>query len=215
MSLGWLPNALTIARCVFAGLVFWGLFQADRLGAVSATTSEDAAILEQLWFQFALLGFIGGALTDFLDGWAARQFNAHSRFGVWLDPIADKLLVGGALLGLAMVFESWLIILPAAAIIGRDVFMTWFRATPRGKAVVAPSQLAKWKTGFEMGAIILLLLPLAMQSQSDLSAAQPETPAWAVIAMFLVLGLLWIAAALSLWTAWQYIKASGHGGPRN
>ena len=213
MSMGWLPNALTIARCVFAGLVFWGLFQADRLGAVQEATSEDAAILEQLWFQFALLGFIAGALTDFLDGWAARQFNAHSRFGVWLDPIADKLLVGAALLGLAMVLESWLIAIPAAAIIGRDVFMTWFRATPRGKAVVAPSQLAKWKTGFEMAAIIALLLPLALFQSGGAGAA---APAWSTAFIYLLLiGPLWIAAALSLWTAGQYIKLSGQGGPRD
>src|SRR3990167_6604096 len=144
--LSWIPNALTVSRCVFAALVLYGTFNAAAAASAGdASAGEDAlrhVTLEQLWHQFALLAFLSGALTDFLDGWAARQFKAESRFGVWLDPIADKLLISFALLGLALTLRSWLIHVPAALIIARDVFMTWLRTRPEASGVVAPSHLA-------------------------------------------------------------------------
>jgi len=170
-------------------------------------------VLEQLWYQFALLSFLSGALTDFLDGWFARKLNAQSRFGVWLDPIADKFLVGFALLGLALIFHTWVIYIPAAAIISRDAFMTWLRTTPRGKAVVDPSNLAKWKTGFEMAAIIGLLVPLALTP----SAVASQGSAMSVVALLVPLalvGMLWVAAALSLWTGWRYMLAAARSTSR-
>ena len=152
MTFKWLPNALTIARCVFAGFVLVGFWQAGSLDLTLTGLSPEElsrrATLQQLWYQFAFLAFLAGAITDFLDGWLARKLEAHSRFGVWLDPIADKLLIAAALFGLALEFRSWLIYVPAAMIIARDVFMTWFRATPRGRSAIVPSNLAKWKTGF-------------------------------------------------------------------
>ncbi|MEH6807955.1 MAG: CDP-alcohol phosphatidyltransferase family protein [Hyphomonas oceanitis] len=216
MDFKWLPNALTIARCVFAGLVIWGIWNAELAGVAAGAVTPDMppedllrhTVMQQLWYQFALLGFLSGALTDFLDGYLARKLKAQSRFGVWLDPIADKLLVGAALLGLAMVLKTWLIYLPAAAIIGRDVFMTWLRTTPAGKAVVDPSNLAKWKTGFEMAAIIGLMLPLAFAPADMAADASGETPLVFVIGSFMLVGLLWVAAALSLMTGWRYIRAT-------
>jgi cardiolipin synthase (CMP-forming) len=204
----WIPNALTISRCVFAVLVLYGALNAAAAGeAMRAATGDDVlrhATLEQLWHQFALLGFISGALTDFLDGWAARQFKAESRFGVWLDPIADKLLVGLALLGVALTLKSWLIYLPAALIIARDVFMTWLRTRPEAAGVVAPSNLAKLKTGIEMAAIAGLMIPFAL-APASVEAMEKSDPVALVGAVALV-GLLWVAAALSLVTAAQYVR---------
>jgi cardiolipin synthase (CMP-forming) len=212
MSFKWIPNALTIARCVFAGLVLWGIWNAELAGQSVVAAGPDEVlrqnILQQLWHQFALLGFLSGALTDFLDGYLARKLKAQSRFGVWLDPIADKLLVGAALLGLAMVLKTWFIYLPAAAIIARDVFMTWLRTTPAGKAVVDPSDLAKWKTGFEMVAIISLMLPLAFAPADIAVDAAGSAPLIFSIGAFLLVGMLWVAAALSLLTGWRYIRAA-------
>jgi CDP-diacylglycerol--glycerol-3-phosphate 3-phosphatidyltransferase len=216
MSFKWVPNALTMARCVFAALVLWGIWNAELASQAVAAAGADMLaadmvrqnIMQQLWYQFALLGFLSGALTDFLDGYLARRLKAHSRFGVWLDPIADKLLVGAALLGLAMVLKTWLIYLPAAAIIARDVFMTWLRTTPAGKAVVDPSDLAKWKTGFEMAAIIGLMLPLAFAPADIAADAAGSTPLLFSVGTFLLVGMLWMAAALSLLTGWRYIRAA-------
>lgn len=219
MTFKWLPNALTIARCLFAILCLGGIVQALRLEdmiSLGAGQSEPEpemlrrTMLQQLWYQFALLSFLSGALTDFLDGWLARKLQAQSRFGVWLDPIADKLLVGFALLGLALIFRSLFIYLPAAAIIARDAFMTWLRTTPAGKAVVDPSNLAKWKTGFEMAAIIGLMLPLALVPQEVVSQEATSTVLAMIVPVALV-ALLWIAAALSLWTGWRYMVAAAGG----
>jgi CDP-diacylglycerol--glycerol-3-phosphate 3-phosphatidyltransferase len=153
----------------------------------------------------ALLSFISGALTDFLDGWTARQFKAESRFGVWLDPIADKLLVGLALLGLAMTLKTWLIYFPAALMIARDVFMTWLRTRPEASGVVAPSDLAKLKTGIEMAAIAGLMLPYSL-APATVEQAITGSSAVAVAGAGMLVVLLWTAAALSLFTAAQYVR---------
>ncbi|MAB11915.1 CDP-alcohol phosphatidyltransferase family protein [Hyphomonas sp.] len=221
MTFKWLPNALTIARCVFALLCLGGIVQALKVQDLIMIVPEDAVsavqekriAIQQLWYQFALLAFLSGALTDFLDGWLARKLNAQSRFGVWLDPIADKFLVGFALLGLALIFHTWLIYIPAAAIIARDAFMTWLRTTPAGKAVVDPSNLAKWKTAFEMAAIIGLMLPLAAIPQSAVTQGG-TTGNLAELTAVVLVGLLWIAAGLSLLTGWRYMVAAGRS-PRN
>ena len=208
--LAWIPNALTISRCVFAALVLYGALNAAGAAAALKGAAGDEALrlatMEQLWHQFALLGFISGALTDFLDGWAARQFKAESRFGVWLDPIADKLLVGLALLGLAMMLKTWLIYVPAALIIARDVFMTWLRTRPEASGVVAPSDLAKLKTGIEMAAIAGLMLPFSL-APATVEQAVTGSSAVAVAGAGALVLLLWTAAALSLFTAAQYVRA--------
>lgn len=210
IMLAWIPNALTVARCVFAALVLYGALNANASAdAASVATGDDAlrlTTLEQLWHQFALLAFLSGALTDFLDGWAARQLKAESRFGVWLDPIADKLLVGLALLGLAMTLKTWLIYIPAALIIARDVFMTWLRTRPEASGVVAPSTLAKLKTAVEMVAIAGLMLPFALAPATAETARSGTDLASQIGAAALVV-LLWAAAALSLHTAGQYVRA--------
>lgn len=216
MSFKWLPNALTIARCVFALFCLGGIVMAlgghvvvdpDAAQDIPADEVSRRAAIQQLWYQFALFAFLSGALTDFLDGWLARRLDAQSRFGVWLDPIADKLLVGLALLGLSLILRSALVYLPAAAIIARDIFMTWLRTTPRGRAVVDPSNLAKWKTAFEMVAIIGLLLPFALVPP-DVVSQTNATSSKVVLGVFLLVGLLWVAAALSLLTGWRYMLAA-------
>lgn len=210
----WIPNLLTISRVFFAFCVIAGIVLAQRTGqqamslldssgAADAQALALAATRQQLWYQFALLAFISGALTDFLDGYLARMLNAQSRFGVWLDPIADKLLVGAALVGICMMLQTWLVYIPAALILARDIFMTWFRTTPRGRQAVEPSALAKWKTAAEMLAIFAILLVFAM------SPASSSMPAGGVLdgaIAYGLLALLWIAAALSLWTGWQYVN---------
>jgi CDP-diacylglycerol--glycerol-3-phosphate 3-phosphatidyltransferase len=208
--LAWIPNALTISRCGFALLVLGAALNASAsLALVDNASDDEAARLAtviQLWHQVALLAFIGGAITDFLDGWIARQLNATSRFGIWLDPIADKLLVGFALLGLAMTLQTLLIYIPAALIIARDLFMTWLRTRPEAASVVVPSNLAKVKTAAEMAAIGGLLAPPAMAPELVGEALSGKYPAALAGAAGLLI-LLWIAAALSLYTAALYVRA--------
>lgn len=203
----WLPNLLTFSRCIFAALVLIGLWKAHLSGIAAATALDAEAArliaIRQLWFQFSLLAFASGALTDLADGAMARWLKAESAFGVWFDPVADKVLVGFALIGLAVLFQSVLIALPAGIIIARDVFMTWLRARPEGQRVMAPSLLAKWKTAIEMLAVFAFLLPLAVLPEPN----PAETGAFNPLVL-LPLIILWAAAALSAWTGWVYLRAA-------
>ncbi len=196
MSLAWLPNALTLSRLFFAAVVL--------IASLRALAADECA-LAQLWHQLAFLAFVAGALTDLIDGWAARFLKAETRFGIWLDPIADKVLIACALLALAVLLRSWLIYIPAALIIARDVFMTWVRTRPEAAGVVAPSRLAKFKTALEMLAIASLLLPFALTALPG-EATEPAGLSAHLIAAALT-GLLWLAAVLSLVTAGQYVRA--------
>jgi len=169
--LKWLPNALTLARCGLAGLVAWWI--------LSAPASS--------WLP--LISFVLVAATDFLDGWAARRFDAVSAFGAFLDPVADKLLVGLALLALAHQ-QNWAfsVMIPTIAIIARDAIATGLRLMP--KIHLPVSQLAKWKTALEMVGIgaLLLAAPLGLD-----------------LIWMTGLALIWAAAALSIYTLGLYV----------
>jgi cardiolipin synthase len=96
-----LPNLLTIARLALTPYLFWLMWQHDYRGL--------------LW-PFALVG-----VTDVLDGFLARRFHSSSRLGAILDPIADKVLLSGTFLVLALTgaIEPWI----AIVVIGRDLLI--------------------------------------------------------------------------------------------
>lgn len=173
MSLKWLPNTLTIARCLLAGIVAWLIL-----------TLPTGSFLP-------FVAFILVALTDFVDGWAARRFDAVSEFGAFLDPVADKLLVGLSLVALTMLADGqWILLIPTIVIILRDTIATVLRLFPNIEMPV--SQLAKWKTALEMVGIAALLLA------SPLGSAL-VTHAGTV--------LIWVAATLSVYTLGLYVGA--------
>lgn len=148
MTLSWLPNALTITRCILAFVVGWVIL---KIGSAEET----------VWLSFFL--FAGVAATDFLDGYAARKLQAVSAFGAFLDPVADKLLVAIALLALCQLDNwGWLLLAPSLVIIARDMFVTLIRLKPGISLPV--SGLAKWKTAGEMLGIGLYLLALLPQA---------------------------------------------------
>lgn len=136
----------------------------------------------------ALLVFAAASITDFLDGWLARRFDLGSDLGRLLDPIADKLLVAALLLALAAdgtiagasLWAAMIILCREVAVAGLREFLA-----ERGSgAPVTP--LAKWKTGVQLVALGCLIAPL-------------DDPAFG-------LGLLWIAAGLTLYTGYDYFK---------
>src|SRR5688572_26968568 len=104
--------------------------------------------------------FSAAALTDWLDGFYARKWGVVSRFGAFLDPVADKLMVVAALVLLVQHDPRLWLVLPAIAIIGREMLVSALRewlAQSGAREVIAVKGLAKLKTIFQMTAIGFLL----------------------------------------------------------
>ena len=151
--------------------------------------------------------FVGATATDWLDGYLARKWKVVSGFGRMIDPIADKLLVAGCLIALCIVAQgSWMFLVPAVAIIFRDILVSGARehAALTGK-VMPPTKLAKWKTAFEMAAVAALILwaaGLAVLPFDDMVSHITKG------AQMVGLGMLWIAAILSVYTGSLYLRAA-------
>lgn len=126
-----LPNALTIGRVLLVPLFVWLMF-----------AQADAGSTALRWAAFAV--FAGAMVTDVIDGYVARAMNLITAFGKLLDPIADKALVGAALVTLSCLGEVpwWVTIL----IIAREVLITVARLCVAAKVVVAADWQGKVKT---------------------------------------------------------------------
>jgi CDP-diacylglycerol--glycerol-3-phosphate 3-phosphatidyltransferase/cardiolipin synthase len=147
------------------------------------------------WARFACaLVFSVAALTDWLDGYLARRWKQTSSLGAFLDPVADKLMVAVALVLLVQADPRAILALPAAVIIGREITVSALRewmAELGARAQVAVSRVGKFKTTVQMVAIILLIL------------VAPQYPIYG-FGMF----LLYLAAALTLWSMVLYLRAA-------
>ena len=153
------------------------------------------------WIPLALFAYAG--ITDFLDGWLARAQKAQSALGSFLDPIADKLLIATILLMLVALdrIQGWTV-LPAVVILLREILVSGLREFLAGVRVRVPvSTLAKWKTTLQIIAIGFLLSGAA--GDAVMPAMVPATGIGTVG--------LWIAAALTLYTGYDYLRAgTGH-----
>ena len=198
--LAWLPNALTMTRVALAPLTLATLI-------VAAAQSSNALLSP--WTPLAAAFLLLAAALDWLDGKLARALGAESAFGRFWDPVADKLVIGAALIGGALVAGSMLFLLPAALLLWRDATVTWLRSQPRhAAAIAAPSRLAKWKTALEYLALILLFS--AGLFARALGIIAPGAAQGALVALLLGATLiLWIACVLSLWTGWSYLRRAG------
>ncbi len=178
-----LPNVLTLSRIaaipVLVVLVAWRTPMGDLL---------------------ACIVFAAAGITDYFDGKLARSRRQMSDVGRMLDPIADKLLVGATLMLLAGQdrLSMWGLY-PAIVILLREILVSGLREYLAGLRVGLPvTGLAKWKTGVQMGALGTLLagddtgalLHLGFLPVQDIGEA-----------------MLWVAAALTLYTGWDYLTA--------
>ena len=109
------------------------------------------------WIALAI--FIIASLTDFLDGQIARKMNMITNFGKFMDPLADKLLVSSAMICFVELdrLSAWIVIV----IIAREFIISGFRliAAERG-IVIAAGWWGKFKTAFQMAAVIFLIIDL-------------------------------------------------------
>src|SRR3954465_13872884 len=190
-----LPNALTILRIVLVPVF-----------VIAFVLPGDAARL------VALGVFVIAGVSDWLDGFAARKLNAGSDFGRMLDPIADKVLVAVALMmlvaegnfrktvpGTEETVFSLLRLIPALIILSREILVSGLREYLAGTRVSVPvTAVAKFKTAVQMAAIgAMILTPLA-------DTFFPGIPALSYAAI--AYALLWIAAALTVYTGVVYFR---------
>jgi cardiolipin synthase (CMP-forming) len=172
-----IPNLLTWARIVLIPLV---------IGAFYLPLSPHEQNL------IATVAFIVAAVTDWFDGWLARKLGQTSAFGAFLDPVADKLMVAAALVMLVQLDRTNAVV--AFIIVGREIAISalreWMAHIGASKSV-AVSFVGKLKTTAQMVAIPLLLYydPLFGLSVGALGA-------W----------LIWLAAALTLWSMGYYLS---------
>jgi CDP-diacylglycerol---glycerol-3-phosphate 3-phosphatidyltransferase len=149
------------------------------------------------WSHFATALIFGlAALTDWLDGYLARRLRQTSRFGAFLDPVADKLMVAVALVLLVQANPTMLLAIPALVIIGREIAISALRewmAEIGERAHVAVSYIGKIKTTVQMLAILLLLY----------HAPIGPLPVYGIGVV-----LLYIAALLTLWSMFVYLRAA-------
>jgi cardiolipin synthase (CMP-forming) len=172
-----LPNLLTLSRIVLIPAFVAAFYLSSPLSN---------------WVSFGIFAVAG--VTDFFDGYLARNLNQVSKFGRFLDPIADKLLVAAAILMLVAVdrIAGWTV-LAALVILCREILVSGLREfLAEAKVSVPVSQLAKWKTGVQIVALGFLLVG---------NAANTLLPAGTIG----VIGL-WIAAILTLYTGYDYMR---------
>ncbi|WP_323769672.1 CDP-diacylglycerol--glycerol-3-phosphate 3-phosphatidyltransferase [Antarctobacter sp.] len=207
-----LPNLLTILRLLAApGVAVMFLY-------FSRPVADWAA----------LILFAGAAMTDWLDGHLARSWQQETKLGAMLDPIADKAMVVIALM-VIIGFSSWSpwLVLPATMILFREVFVSGLREFLGDTAgTLKVTKLAKWKTTTQMVAIAVLFAQGIFEHYLVMSSmgmgdeiigqvlggeiADEFGLRWKLQGMIWSgkggLVLLWLAAALTLITGWDYFR---------
>lgn len=181
-----LPNILTLSRIFAVPLLAFLLWRVDW------TTGYALA--------FAMYCLMG--VTDYFDGYLARAQGTVSKLGVFLDPIADKIMIAAVILiltGKGMI--EGIHVIAALIILLREIAVSGLREFLAGLRVSIPvSQLAKWKTTFQLVAFGALVL---MGGAPDF--AVPFTGGW-LTPESVGLTTLWAAAALTLVTGWDYLR---------
>lgn len=171
-----LPNILTMGRILAIPLLFGLYWLPGDMGN---------------WIAFGL--YTAACITDFFDGYLARATGQTSALGRFLDPIADKLLVATVLILLAGAgaLEGWHLV-AGAIILAREITVSGLREYLGQFSVSVPvSQLAKWKTLFQMLSLGFLI-------------AGDAGPWWSIPTG---LTLLWISAVVTVYTGYDYLKA--------
>ena len=173
------PNLLSISRILMVPVVV-GLFFLDS----------------PLGNWLAAFIFIVACITDYLDGYFARTLKQTSNLGIFLDPMADKLLVAATILMLVgMNRIEGIHLIAAVIILCRELLVSGLREYLADVRVTVPvSQLAKWKTSIQMTALSILIIG--------------NIPALPLPLHEIGLGGLWIAAVLTLITGFDYLRAS-------
>jgi CDP-diacylglycerol--glycerol-3-phosphate 3-phosphatidyltransferase/cardiolipin synthase len=173
-----LPNLLTLSRIFAVPLLVFLLWPIPK--------PFDYLL------AFALYCLMG--ITDYFDGYLARANGTVSRLGVFLDPIADKIMVASVIVMLVFIDNiGGYNIIAALVILLREIMVSGLREFLAGSSVSVPvSKLAKWKTAFQLISLGALILAGAV-------------PYWPWVHS-VGLASLWGAALLTLLTGWDYMR---------
>ncbi len=175
-----IPNALTLTRIVLVPVLFIVLLKSP---------GKFLSFVAALVFGLA-------SITDFLDGYLARRMNLVTTLGKFLDPLADKLLVGVALIMMIQLdrVAPWIV----ALIVGREILVISLRMVAlREQIIIETTKMAKYKTGFQIAAVIGLLIHYGYRIGTGPSS---------FVLDFHALGtwLLYIALVITLWSGADY-----------
>ncbi len=135
------PNIITVCRIIITPVLFILLLNSPG----------------RLMSLFTAVVFTLASITDFLDGYLARKMNLVTSLGKFLDPLADKLLVGVALIMMIPLerVPPWVV----ALIVGREILVTSLRVVAiRENMIIEASRMAKYKTVFQIVAVVSLLI---------------------------------------------------------
>lgn len=144
-----LPNILTYGRIVLVPFVMWFLWQSGRED-VSDHDARVSAFTACVLFSLA-------AVTDFLDGWIARNWDLGTMVGKFLNPLADKIIVMASLVMLVELQRiwAWFVVL----LISRELSITSLRSIATSEGLDVPvEQAGKWKTAFQLCGLVGLLV---------------------------------------------------------
>lgn len=187
-----LPNSLTFLRIVLTPL-FLVLF------------ISDSALNKQI----SLLVFIIAALTDWYDGWVARKWGYVSRFGVFLDPLADKILSSAAIISFAALglIDAWMVWI----IVFRDILITTLRSIAEFKdQPVVTSSTAKTKTFIQYVIIYYILILYVAKTIPHLDKNSPDL--YNLVDNLLhpqvLFGMMLLVTFLTIWTGITYVYSN-------
>lgn len=177
-----LPNLLTLSR----------IFAVPLLVALLWPVHQGQALHIGYLAAFGLYCLMG--ITDYFDGYVARAQGTVSRLGIFLDPIADKIMVGAVVLMLCATSDiAGLHIIAALIILLREIAVSGLREFLAGLRISVPvSRLAKWKTAFQFIALGALILAGGLSQ-------------WPIV-KDIGLVTLWAAAVLTMLTGWDYLR---------
>jgi CDP-diacylglycerol--glycerol-3-phosphate 3-phosphatidyltransferase len=193
-----LPNILTGSRLVMALFMFVAF--AAAAGAVPYYSERLEPEMQFALQRWAVYAFVLAAVTDFFDGWLARKLDAESVWGAILDPIGDKVLVCGAILGLMSLGPQPMVVLPCGLILFREFTVSALREVGASKGVKLPvTLLAKWKTTVQLVALAMELVVAAWGAFS-LPDGTVLRGGFEIAAH----AMLWLAAIITLITGFQY-----------
>ena len=163
--------------------------------------------LPYTWTNFAAAAvFALASLTDWLDGWIARRYHQYSAFGAFLDPVADKLMVAVALFLIVQGHPTAWMALWAAVIVGREIAVSALREWMAELGQRAQVKVAEHRQDQDHGADGGAAAACCMRFRRP--GSRSPTCSWARLVFHIGDWLLAVAALLTLWSGFAYLRAA-------